>query len=134
MWYAHGLYNTLTFLLFVWQGWLGAKIRIERLNGSPPTITIIKRHRKFGPLITLLGITGFFSGVFIVYFSKGHILDKALHFFAGSALTLLIIAVFVLSRKIKGRPSPWRTPHFAAGAAVICFYTIQIYLGIRLLF
>jgi len=134
MWYAHGLYNTVAFLLFVWQGWLGAKIRIERFTGSPPTITVIKRHRKFGSLTALLGIAGFLSGVFIVYFSKGHILDKPLHFIAGSVLTLLIIAAFFLSRKIKGRSSPWRTPHFAAGTAIICLYIIQIYLGIRILF
>lgn len=134
MWYAHGLFNTAVFLLFVWQGWLGSKIRIERLTGNLPTTTVIVRHRKFGPVITLLGIAGFLSGVIIVYLSRGHIFDQSLHFIVGSVLNLLIIAAFLISRKIKGRESPFRTLHFAAGTATICLYVIQIYLGIRMIF
>ncbi len=134
MWYAHGLYNTAVFLLFVWQGWLGSKIRIERLAGSPPTITAVIKHRKFGPVITFLGIAGFLSGVIIVYFSGGHLFDQPLHFIVGSVLTLIIIAAFLISRRIKGRQSLLRTLHMAAGTAAICLYIIQIYLGIEILF
>jgi len=134
MWYAHGLFNTAVFLLFVWQSWLGSKIRIERLIGNPPATTVIVRHRKFGPVITLLGIAGFISGIIIVYFSGGHILDQPLHFIVGSVLTLIILAAFFISRKIKGRESPFRTLHMAAGTAAICLYMIQIYIGISILF
>ena len=133
IWYAHGLYNTVVFLLFVWQGWLGSKIRIGRLTGGPPSITVIKRHRKFGPAVILLGIAGFLSGVVIVYIGGGHILARPLHFTAGAVLTVSIIAAFFFSRNIKGQSSPWRTLHFAAGTATICLYIIQIYLGIRIL-
>jgi hypothetical protein len=134
MWYAHGLYNAIVFVLFVWQGWLGAKIRTERLNGAPPIITAIRRHRKFGSVVFLLGIAGFLSGVFIIYFTKGHILVQPPHFVAGSILTLLIMLAFFLSKRIRGRSSPWRIRHFAAGTATICVYIIQIYLGIKILF
>jgi hypothetical protein len=134
MWYAHGLYNTVVFLLFVWQGWLGSKIRNDRLTGSPPTITVVKRHRKFGSVITLFGIAGFLSGVIIVYSSGGHIFSEPLHLIVGSVLTLLIIATFLISRKIRGRESPFRTLHMAAGTATICLYVIQIYIGIDILF
>jgi hypothetical protein len=134
MWYAHGLYNTVVFLLFVWQGWLGSKIRIERLTGNLPSIPVIKRHRKFGSVITFLGIAGFLSGVTIVYFSGGHFFSEPLHLIVGSVLTLFIIAAFLISRKIKGRESPFRTLHMTAGTATICLYVIQIYIGIDILF
>jgi hypothetical protein len=133
MWYVHGLYNTVIFLLFVWQGWLGSKIRIERLTGGPPTITVIRRHRKFGPVISLLGIAGFLSGVIIARIG-GNILARPLHFMVGTVLTVSLIFTFFFSRKIKGRSSPWRTLHFASGTVTIWLYVIQIYLGIGILF
>jgi hypothetical protein len=134
MWYAHGLYNTVVFLLFVWQGWLGSKIRIERLAGGPPDITVIRRHRRFGPVVFLLGIAGFLSGAVIVYIGGGNILARPLHLIVGTILTLSVIVAFLFSRKIKGQLSRWRTLHFAAGTVTICLYIIQIYLGIRIIF
>jgi hypothetical protein len=133
IWYAHGLYNTVIFLLFVWQGWLGSKIRIGRLAGGPPNITVIRRHRRFGPVVFLLGIAGFLSGVVIVYIGGGNILARPLHFSVGTVLTVSIIVAFFFSRKIKGRSSRWRTLHFAAGTVTVCLYVIQIYLGITIL-
>jgi hypothetical protein len=134
MWYAHGLYNIVIFLFFVWQGWIGSKIRIERLSASPPTMPFIKRHRKFGPGLTLLGIAGFLSGVIMVYIGGDNIVARPLHFFVGSVLTLVIIAAFLISRKIKGQESPFRTLHMAAGTLTICLYIVQTYIGIKILF
>jgi hypothetical protein len=102
MWYIHGLYNTVVFLLFVWQGWLGSKIRMGRLDGGHPNITVIRRHRRFGPVVFLLGIAGFLSGVVIVYIGGGNILAQPLHFIIGTVLTVSIIVAFFFSRKIKG--------------------------------
>ena len=134
IWYAHGLYNTVVFLLFAWQGWLGSKIRIERLGRGPRTTAFITKHRKFGPVLTLLGIAGFLSGAIIVYFVSGHIFYRQVHFIAGSVLTILIITVFLISRKIRERRTPFRTLHMATGIATICLYLLQIYIGVGMLF
>jgi len=47
----HGSFNSLMFILFCYQGWLGLKVRIARNEGRYPIPTVIKRHRKAGPFL-----------------------------------------------------------------------------------
>ncbi len=132
--YAHGLYNSLVILLFLYQGQLGWRIRKERLRGSPPTVKRVKRHRKLGPFSAILGISGFPAGMAVAYLDEGHIFEHPFHFVTGSTVVVLIVLTFILSKKIKGRESPWRSRHFIAGITLLFAYFLQAFWGIGILF
>jgi hypothetical protein len=132
--YIHGIYNSLIILLFLYQGWLGLRIRRERIQGRPPTSRIVRRHRKLGPMLVPLGVFGYLAGPAILYLRTGHIFEYPLHFVNGSVVVLLIMATSFISKKIKGRESPWRTPHLVAGIFVLALYIVQAFLGIGVLF
>jgi len=132
--YAHGFFNGFVILLFLYQGWLGFKIRQNRLDGNPPEVTFVKRHRKFGPFLAILGISGFAGGIGVAYLSEGEILEYPLHFLTGLTISSLIIVTFLISRKIKGRESAWRNIHYIIGIVIICLYIFQAYLGIGMIF
>jgi len=131
--YFHGLYNMSVLVLFFYQGWLGLKIRAERLQGRPPTAKIIRRHRKRGPLLALMGIAGFLAGLGTVYLDKGRVFEHPLHFLNGTAIVASIAAIYFVSKEIRVRHPDWRNPHFALGILILCLYLIQAYLGLDLL-
>jgi uncharacterized membrane protein YwaF len=81
-----------------------------------------------------MGILGFLAGITIAYLDNREVFKYPLHFITGSAITLSILATFLISKKIKGRESPWRTIHFTIGLIIICLYFIQAFLGIGILF
>jgi len=130
---VHGSYNAIMMFLFIYQGWLGLRIRGGRKAGSP-SFEIIKRHRKSGPIFAIMGATGFFAGAILIYLDYGRLLKYPLHFITGLAIVFSITTAFLISRKIKGPDSAWRTPHFRRGTLVICLYLIQVFLGIGILF
>jgi len=131
--YLHGLFNGTVILLFLYQGWLGLTIRRDRIAGRPPTAGAIKRHRKMGPVLAFLGIAGFFAGVIIVYIHEGHILEHPVHFMVGLSIASLITTTYLISKKIRGGRTSFRTPHFFVGIAIICLYLIQAFIGISIL-
>ena len=132
--YIHGSYNALVIIFFLYQGLLGWKIRQARMSGKSVPVQSIKRHRKFGPILALFGIAGFFAGATIVYISDGRFLEHPFHFFVGLTVVFSIIATFSFSRQITGIQSSWRTLHFMAGIVTLCLYLVQAYLGISMLF
>ena len=132
--YAHGLFNGLVILLFLYQGWLGLQIRNLRKSGSPPEVKFVRRHRKFGPVFAIIGIFGFIGGISTVYLSEGEIFEHPIHFLTGLTICSLIITTFLVSRKIRGRDSGWRTIHYFNGLLIISLYFFQAYLGISMLF
>ena len=132
--YAHGLYNVIIILLFLYQGWLGLKIRRDRVLDRLPAVKIVKKHRRFGPALSILGITGFFSGLIVLYLDIGFFYIFIPHFIAGLIISILIATSYLFSRKIKGIDSFWRTAHFVTGVALISLYFIQALLGIVILF
>jgi hypothetical protein len=132
--YAHGLYNGLVILLFLYQGWLGLKIRQSRIAGTPPVVTFIRRHRKFGPALVILGIFGFAGGISTVYFTEGEIFEHPVHFLTGLTICALIITAFLVSRKIRGRENGMRKIHYSIGLIILSLYFFQAYLGIDMLF
>jgi hypothetical protein len=132
--YAHGLYNLLIIFLFLYQGWLGFKIRKDRMRDNPPAVKIVKRHRKLGPIFSILGITGLLSGLTVAYIAYRRFFILNLHFFGGSIITILIAINYFFSRKIKGVESSWKTAHFVSGVTLICFYLVQAFLGVVMLF
>ncbi len=129
----HGAYNTAMMLLFMYQGLLGLKIRNQRIQGRQ-NFSIVKRHRKLGPVLALMGIAGFIAGMVVIYLDKGRIMEYPLHFLTGMSIALSITAAFLISRRIKRPDSPWRTPHLMIGIFILCLYIIQVTLGIGILF
>lgn len=129
----HGSFNTVVGLLFLYQGSLGLRIRKERRAGGQRNVTVIKRHRRWGPILAILGVAGYLAGAVLVYIDKGHLVGYSIHLMAGSCIALLIMTTFIISRKIKGSESPWRTPHFVIGLFILSLYLLQIYIGLNIL-
>ncbi|HAK89167.1 MAG: hypothetical protein A2077_00670 [Nitrospirae bacterium GWC2_46_6] len=129
----HGTYNTAMMLLFMYQGLLGLRTRRNRMRGRQD-FRLIKRHRKLGPILALTGPAGFIAGMIVIYLDKGRIMEYPLHFLTGLSIALLTAATFLISRKIKGPDSPWRTPHLMIGIFILCLYIIQVTLGLGILF
>ena len=129
----HGSYNTIMASIFLYHGSLGWRIRRERKAEGKRDFEVVRRHRRRGPYIAVLGVLGYLAGLVLVYIDKGRLLEYPLHTLAGSSLALFIIATFVISRKIKGPESPWRTPHFIMGLVILLLYIIQIFIGLNIL-
>ena len=77
---VHGSYNTLMIVLFIYQGLLGLKIRKQRKAGNQMPFKTIKRHRKIGQILVLMGVIGFFAGAALIYLDYGRLLKYPLHF------------------------------------------------------
>jgi hypothetical protein len=131
--YLHGAYNFTIFLFLLYQASVGLTIRKERLRGTPPNFTFIKRHRKLGPLLVLGGIFGFLAGVLMVYREDGHVAEHPVHFAIGFLTVFLLILTFVISRQIRVHETKSRTLHLAIGIFILFFYSIQILLGLTMI-
>jgi hypothetical protein len=131
--YFHGLFNLSVIALFLYQGRLGLKVRTERLHGKPAPSGIIRRHRKLGPILALMGMAGFLAGIATVFINTGSVFKHPLHFLNGLTIVLLIALTSFISRKIRGRDPAWRNPHFVLGIVILCLYFIQAYIGLNML-
>jgi hypothetical protein len=132
--WVHAFYNGGVLLMFFYHGWLGTAIRRARRAKAPLPFAAIKRHRKMGPVLVILGVTGFFIGLTLVLLHTGNVLEYYPHFFSGLAIVILLVTTRAISRKIKGPDSPYRTPHFVMGIAILCLYLAEAVLGIGILF
>jgi len=130
----HGSYNFIIALTFIYQGWLGIKIRNERKAAGSRDLHVIRRHRNLGPVLVLLCSLGYFGGAVLVYIDKGRIFEFPLHNMTGAGIIILVIISFLTSRRIKGLDSKWRTPHFVLGIGILCVYLVQVFLGLDVLF
>lgn len=130
---GHGLFNLLVFGLLLRQGWLGLAIRQARRNGMPAPLETIRRHRRAGPVAAFLGAAGFVAGMLLVLFDKGRLVEYPLHFSGGGAIMLTLCVLYLLSRRIKGGDSPYRTPHATLGLLLLVFYLVQAVLGLGIL-
>ena len=129
----HGSFNAIVALLFFYHGSLGWRIRKERKGGSERNPRIIRRHRKEGPIFAALGVAGYFAGVGLILIDKGHLFQYPSHMIVGSFIACLIITTYIISEKIKGPGSSWRTPHFVIGLFILLLYILQLYLGLGIL-
>ena len=130
---AHGTYNAVVMLLFLYQGRLGFRIRRARKARALPPFPVIKRHRRTGPILAILGGLGFLAGLTLVLLDTGNVLEYPPHFFTGLTIVVLLIATYKISRDIKGTDSPYRTPHFFLGIAILCLYLVNVMIGIGVL-
>jgi hypothetical protein len=130
---GHGSYNTIIALAFVYQGWLGLKIRKERKAAGARDFDVVRRHRNRGPLLVLLGILGYVAGAVLIYIDKGHLFKYPLHNIIGLGIVTLLMATFLIAREIKGPESPWRTRHVLVSVGILCLYLVQLFLGLNIL-
>ncbi len=130
---AHGIFNFIVMLLFFYQGKAGIAIRRARKARAPLPFPAIRRHRKGGPFFAGLAVAGYLFGIVLVLLDTGNLLEYPAHFLCGTVLVFLILATFIISRKIKGRESPSRTPHFALGIIILALFVVQALLGIGVL-
>jgi hypothetical protein len=131
---VHGGYNFTVVLLFLYHGWLGIRIRRARKAHGPLPFPAIKRHRKGGPVLAVMGVLGFFIGFTLVMLHTGNVLEYPLHFLVACMIVLLIVSTVIVSVRIKGQESPYRTPHFVIGVTILTLYVIEVFLGIGVLF
>ncbi len=131
---VHAFYNTSIMLLFFYHGWLGLTIRRRRKAGGPLPFPVIRRHRKMGPPLVVLGVAGFCIGFTLVLLDTGRVLEYPPHLFTGAAIVVLLLAIFAVSRRIKGPDSPYRDPHFTLGVMLLVLYVIEVILGVNVLF
>jgi hypothetical protein len=132
--YLHALYSGSIALLVFYQGWIGLKIRRKRIAGQPPVVKAVKRHRTMGPIVALMGIAGFFAGAVSVYLNDGRIFEHPVHFIIGLSIAALIFITYLISKKIKAGEPTFRNLHLFIGVVIICFYFIQAFIGINMLF
>jgi hypothetical protein len=128
----HGSFNTLLALTLMYQGWMGLTVRRGRKKRQP-RVEVVKRHRRLGPILVVLGALGFCAGLTLVIIDKGTILQYPLHLAVGSVIVLFLLGQYAVSKKIKGPESPWRTPHLAVGAGIVLLYLFQILVGLSVL-
>lgn len=130
----HGTFNICVAFAFFYQASVGFKIRGQRLSDGKADISLIKKHRKLGPFLAALGPFGFFAGVFIVLIQYGQIMIFTSHFVVGLALSIFIVATYLISRMLKSRDSAWRTLHLIIGLVIMALYGVQIFLGITIIY
>ena len=124
---AHGLFNLLVLLLFLYQAGKGILIRRARLAGAAVPFAEVKRHRRTGPAATALAVTGYLFGIILVWYDKGKILVHSLHLAAGSLLVLTLLATFLTSRRIKADTPALRTVHFRLGISALTIFFAEIF-------
>jgi len=130
---GHGTYNTLVAVAFLYQGWLGLKIRKERMAAGARDFAIVKRHRSRGPFLVLLGILGYGAGASLIYLDKEKVFQYPLHHLVGLGIVTLLAATFFIAREIKGPESPWRIRHAIVSAGLLCLYLMQLVIGLGVL-
>lgn len=130
---GHGIFNALVLLCFCYQGWLGHGIRSNRLAGAPAPLSVVRRHRRLGPWLVVLGWAGFLAGVLIVLIDEGRVAEHPLHFSLGLAIVLTQTGAFAASRKIRGRGPEGRARHRLLGILILCLYPVQVFVGLGIL-
>jgi hypothetical protein len=131
----HGAFNASVIVLFFSEGWYGLRIRrARRTQAHPPPIAAMRRHRRAGPLLVIAGLFGYFYGLALILAQGWPPVTFASHFYVGTAIAILLLVTFGLSRGIKRPVSPFRTPHFLVGVLILALYLVQTYLGLRILF
>ncbi|MHB8790558.1 MAG: DUF4079 family protein [Desulfobulbaceae bacterium] len=134
-WFAlgHGIFNGVVMLLFCYQGWLGHLIRRQRLAGAAAPLTAVRRHRRAGPLLVMLGAAGFLAGLLLVMIDKGKVISFPLHFSLGLAIVLTQTAAYIVSRKIRAREATGRQFHRLLGIVILSLYPVQALAGLAIL-
>jgi hypothetical protein len=126
---AHAFFGGVFLLAFFYQGWQGVRIRRGRLAGAPDFASV-RRHRRLGPVLTRLLPLVFLAGLATAYLDHGVWVKFPAHLTVGAALVVAGGGTELLSRRIRGPLSPWRSPHSILGAAILVLFLAQAFLGL----
>ena len=129
---THVLFNSVLFFALAFQGVLGWRIRKKRVAGVLQDFSMVKRHRALGPILAILLPIGYLAGLFTAYLHKGLWVRYPGHLAVGTVLVAIVCSIYLVSKRIRGAQSPWRTPHFALGLLLLCSFLVQIYLGLNI--
>ena len=129
---AHVSFNSALFIAFVYQGVLGWRIRKRRVAGVLQDFNEVKKHRALGPVLATLLPIAYLAGLITVYLHKGLWVRFPGHLAVGTVLLVVVCSIVLVSRRIRGAQSPWRTPHFALGLLLLCVFLVQIFLGLNI--
>lgn len=127
---VHGLFNLTVMLLFFYHARNGLLIRRARTANTPFPLQAVKRHRRMGPILALLGGAGFSAGLILITVDTGNILQYPPHLFVGVAIVVLLFFSYRVSRKIAGQAAPQRDLHYRLGLAILTLYLVNVVLGI----
>lgn len=95
---AHGSFNALLALAFLYQAWMGFTIRRGR-KSSTPRLLAIRRHRRLGPFLVVMSLAGYFFGLILVYVDKGRVLEYPIHLAVGSLIVLFVLGQYAVSNE-----------------------------------
>lgn len=130
---VHGLFNLTVMLMFFYHARNGLLIRRARKADTPLPLLAVKRHRKEGPLFALLGAGGFCAGLALVFVDTGNLFQYPLHLSVGTAILLMLIISYRVSRKIAGPAVQLRDLHFRIGLVILALYCLNVLIGIGVL-
>lgn len=128
---AHGLFNVALAAAFVFQARLGWRIRRSRRLGVSRDFSAVKRHRRLGPTLAVLGLAGYGAGLTLAAADQGTLAKFPTHLAGGTLLALCLGAVYLSSRGIRGGQEVWRLPHFTLGLGLLGLYAAQVLSGLN---
>lgn len=129
---THVFFNSALFFALAYQALLGFRVRRKRIAGVLQDFNAVKRHRALGPVLATLLPFGYLAGLITVYLHKGLWARYPAHLAGGTFLLAIVCSVVVVSTRIRGAQSPWRTPHFGLGLLLLCAFLLQIFLGLNI--
>ncbi|MDR9500488.1 MAG: DUF4079 family protein [Desulfurivibrionaceae bacterium] len=131
---GHGLFNLVVAGLFFYTARFGLQIRRSRQQDAARPAAAIRRHRKLGPILAILGALGYGAGLTLVLLHSGDIFHHPVHLLVGTLIVFLLLATFLVSRKIAGpEATSFRQAHFLLGITILSLYLVQIFLGLGIL-
>lgn len=84
-------------------------------------------------MLALLGVAGFSAGLILTLLDTGRLFMYPSHLFTGTAIALLLLVTYRVSRKIAGRSLPERDLHYRLGIVILALYLFNVVLGIGVL-
>jgi len=129
---AHVFFNSALFFALAYQGLLGWRIRKKRTAGVLQDFSMVQKHRTLGPILAVLLPVGYLAGLITVYLHKGLWVRYPGHLAGGTVVLAILCAVVLVSKRIRGAQSPWRTPHYELGLLLLGAMIVQIYLGLNI--
>lgn len=127
---VHGLFNLTAMLLFFYHARNGFLIRRARTRGTPLPFQAMKRHRRMGAPLALIGGAGFSAGLALTWLNTGNLLQYPPHLFVGAAIVLLLVMSYNVARKIAGASMSERDLHYRLGIAILACYIVNVVIGI----
>lgn len=130
--FIHGIFNFGIFFVCIYQAITGIRIRKNRLRQVLNTL-LIRKHRKLGPAIFILILTGYIGGLLSVYVMWNETNIHKAHSILGLVIVTFFFIIYLTSKKITVKSIILRKIHLFLGFTALILYFIQIILGANIL-